>query len=164
MKDGRNIIIAALLVAVLVMSVGYAAFASQLKLDEGRAEIVGDWQVEITKIEPTTVTGQADAGDYDNTVSSASFDADLKQPGDSVTYTVTIENKGSIDAKLSAATFTEQTDGSPAIIYTTTEPGETLAAGASTTFTVTATYDSNVTEVPTVTSKTITAIIDYVQA
>lgn len=164
MKDGRNIIIAALLVAVLVMSVGYAAFASQLKLDEGRAEIVGDWQVEITKIEATNIVGQADAGTYSNTISTASFDADLKQPGDAVTYTVTVENKGSIDARLDNATFTEQVDGSSAIIYTTTNPGETLAAGASTTFTVTVTYDSTVTEVPEVTSKTITAIIDYVQA
>lgn len=163
MKDGRNIIIAALLVAVLVMSVGYASFASQLTLN-GTAEIVGEWNVEITNIEATEVVGEAVAGSPTYTKSSATFDADLKQPGDSVTYTVTVKNSGSIDAVLDSATFTEQTDGSTAIIYTTSDPSATLAAGAETTFTVTATYDSTVTEVPTVTSKTITGVIDYVQA
>lgn len=163
MKDSKNVIIATLLAIVLVMSVGYAAFATQLTLN-GNAEIVGEWNVEITKIEATNVVGTADAGDPSFTKTSATFDADLYKPGDAVTYTVTVENKGSIDAVLDAATFTEQADGSPAIIYTTTDPSQELAAGATTTFTVTATYDSTVTTLPEITSKSITGVIEYEQA
>ena len=56
MKDGRNIIIAALLVAVLTMSIGYAAFATTLNIN-GNAEITGTWDVKITGIEATKTTG-----------------------------------------------------------------------------------------------------------
>lgn len=164
MKDGRNLIIAGLLVAIIAMAVGYSAFASQLQIN-GKATITGSWDVEITKIEATTVTGLADAGEPSFTTSSATFDAKLKQPGDSVTYTVTIENKGSIDAVLKQATqWTEQTNGCPEITYTTTEPAAALNAGATTTLTVTATYNADATEVPEVLSKTITGVIDYIQA
>ena len=163
MKYANTIIIGALLIILLVMSVGYAAFAAQLQLN-GTATIQGEWDVEITKIEATNVVGTAEAGVPTNTKTTATFDATLKAPADAVTYTVTIENKGTIDAKLDKATYTEQTDGSPAIIYTTTDPGQTLAAGAKTTATVTATYDSSVTEVPQITSKTITGLFNYVQS
>ncbi len=163
MKNVNTIIIGSLLVMLLVMSVGYASFATQLQLN-GTATIQGEWDVEITKIEATNIAGTAEAGTPTNTKTTALFDATLKAPGDSVTYTVTIENKGTIDAKLDNATYTEQTDGSPAIIYTTTKPGQTLAAGDKTTATVIATYDPSVTEVPKITSKTITGIFNYVQA
>lgn len=163
MKDGRNIIIGALLIAVITMAVGYSAFATQLEIN-GNAEIVGEWNVEITKIEATTVTGQADAGTPTFTKTTAEFDADLKQPGDSVVYTITVENKGSIDATLANYTMTPQADGSPAILYTYTEPAEDLAAGGTTTFTVTVTYDANITEVPTITTKTIEGLVEYEQA
>lgn len=163
MKYANTIIIGSLLIILLVMSVGYAAFATQLQLN-GTATIQGEWDVEITKIEATNIVGTAEAGTPANTKTTATFDATLKAPGDAVTYTVTIENKGTIDAKLDNATYTEQTDGSPAIIYTTTNPGQTLAAGEKTTATVTATYDSSVSEVPQITSKTITGLFNYAQA
>lgn len=163
MKDGRNIIIGALLIAVITMAVGYSAFATQLTIN-GNAEIVGDWNVEITNIEATTVTGEAAPGNPTHTTTSATFDADLKQPGDSVVYTITVENNGTIDATLDNYSMTPQADGSPAILYTYTNPATDLAAGGETTFTVTVTYDSTVTEVPTNTTKTIQGLVEYKQA
>lgn len=162
-KDSKSVIIAALLVVVLAMAVGYAAFSTQLTVN-GNAEITGDWNVEITGIKATSTVGAAVAGTPTFTKTSATFDTDLKKPGDAVTYTITIENKGSIDAKLNTATWTPQADGSPAIVYTYTDPSETLAAGATTTCTVTATYDAATETVPAVTTKTITALFEYIQA
>ena len=162
MKDGRNIIIAALLVAVLVMSVGYSAFATQLEIN-GNATISGEWLIEITNISAVT-TGLADAGDYSHTQTTATFDADLKQPGDQVVYTITVKNSGNIDAELDQMIMTPDSNPSPAISYTYTQPGRTLAAGRTTTFTVTVKYDEGIEEVPDNTSEKITGSVNYVQA
>ncbi len=163
-KSGKNLVVVAIVLALVVMAVGYAAFATELNLNESTATIQGDWLIEITNIEATTVVGTADAGTPSFTDTTATFDALLNAPGDSVTYTVTIENKGSIDAKLDSAVFTEDNEmGSPAIDYTYDNPATTLAAGATTTFTVTATYDASVTEVPEVKTRTITGTINYIQ-
>ena len=163
-KSGKNLVIVALLLLVVGATVAYAAFATELKLNESTATIKGDWLIEITNIEATTVTGTAEEGTPTFTETTATFDALLNAPGDSVTYTVTVENKGSIDATLDSAVFTpDDENGSPAIIYTTTNPAATLAAGATTTFTVTATYDESITEVPDVKTKTITGTINYIQ-
>lgn len=163
-KSGKNLVVVAIVLALVVMAVGYAAFATELNLNESTATIQGDWLIEITNIEATTIVGTADAGTPSFTDTTATFDALLNAPGDSVTYTVTIENKGSIDAKLDSAVFTEDNEmGSPAIIYSYDNPATTLAAGATTTFTVTAIYDSTVTEVPEVKTRTITGTINYIQ-
>lgn len=162
-KDGRNILIASLLAIVLFMSIGYAAFAQTLNLNS-TATISGEWDIEITGITASSVTGNAKGGTPTYTSTSATFNPTLLQPGDTVTYTITVENKGNIDAKFSSMNLTKTAGGSPAIIYSSTDPSSELAAGASTTFTVTATYDSTVTEVPDIKTKSITGTVEYVQA
>lgn len=158
-----NVIVIALLLLICAMAVGYAAFATQLTIN-GNAEIIsGQWNVQITKIEATSINGTAVAGTPTHTTTTATFNAQLVKPGDSVTYTVTVENKGTIAAVLDSATFTPQENGSPAIIYTTTDPAQELAAGGTTTFTVTATFDPSVTAEPEVKTKSITGVIEYVQ-
>ena len=163
MNNSKGLFVVGLLAIILVMSVGYATFTTDLKIN-GSAEITGEWDVQIIGIEATTVNGSASAGTPTFNATSATFDADLVKPGDSVTYTVTIENKGSIAATLAGTTFTEQLDGSPAIIYSHTEPAKSLEAGAKTTMTVTATYDESYETIPEVTSKTITGLVQYTQA
>ena len=122
-KSGKNLVVVAIVLALVVVATAYAAFATELNLNESTATIQGDWLIEITNIEATTVVGTADAGTPSFTDTTATFDALLNAPGDSVTYTVTIENKGSIDAKLDSAVFTPDNEmGSPAIIYTYENP------------------------------------------
>lgn len=162
-KDGKNIAIASLLVLVLFMSIGYAAFAQTLNLNS-TATISGKWDIEITNISATSTTGTAEAGTPSFTATQATFDPTLYKPGDSVTYTITVRNKGNIDASFQSMKLTETAGGSPAILYTNTEPGASLTPGSETTFTVTATYDANYTEIPSITTKTITGTIEYVQA
>ena len=162
MKSTKNIIILALLIVIFAMAVGYSTFATQLKL-EGMTEIVGVWNVKITNVKAQEVSNGCDPGVPEYTNTTIKFNAKLVKPGDSITYIVTIENAGTIDATLDNILFKEQSDGSPAINYITTEVAHELAAGDQTTFTVTAEYIKGTTEVPTITTREITGIIEYVQ-
>ena len=162
-KNKRNIIIGALLIIIALMTVGYSAFATQLNIN-GTAEIVGEWDVRITNIVAQEVSEGCDAGTPEYTNTTATFDAKLQKPGDVVSYVITIENKGTIDAKLDSITFTpDEENGSPAIIYTNTSPSDTLNAGSETTLTVTAKYDEKAETIPEIKTKQITGVIEYVQ-
>jgi len=104
MKKKKNIIIGGLLALIFVMSVGYAAFASNLTIN-GTAN-TSSWIIKITNIREKTHTGGADTENTSFTDLSASFSSTLTQPGDSITYEVTVENQGNIDASLKKVTKT----------------------------------------------------------
>ena len=97
----NNIIIASLCAVVILMGVGYAAFSSQLNIT-GTSNITSNWDVRITNIE-SELNGATDleAPTYDNTNGMyASFHTGLSKPGDYALYTITIENRGDIDARI----------------------------------------------------------------
>lgn len=171
MKDKKNILIGALIFAIVIMSVGYAAFATTLNIN-GNATIAGKWDVQITGITPV-ISGTASDATASFTATTATFDAKLMKPGDSITYTVDIENKGTIDAKLNSIVLTPESQkkdggtGSDAILYDiVSKPADSsvLAAGASTTVVVKVTYDPAATTIPTETTRSFTGTIEYVQA
>ena len=161
-NKNKNIIIIAVLIAISVMSVGYSIFTTQLTFD-GTAEIIGEWNVKIVDIQTQSVSEGCDPGIPQYTNTSVTFYSKLVKPGDSISYAVTIKNAGTIDATLSQILFKEQDDGSPAINYITTELDHLLKAGEQTTMIVTVEYISGYTEVPSVKTKTLTGIIEYVQ-
>ena len=82
------------------MAIGYAAFNAELKIS-GTSKVTSNWDIEITNVTSGTPVGGAE-----NTVApkwdalTASMEADLYEKGDAMEYDVTIENKGTIDAKL----------------------------------------------------------------
>lgn len=167
MKDKKNVLICALLLTIMVMAVGYAAFSQTLNIN-GTATIAGEWQVEITGID-SELEGAATnkEGTPTFTSTTATFDVELVKPGDSATYTITVKNNGSIDAKLSSITLTPQADGSSAILYEIVKQpavDSVLAVGNTHEVVVKVTYDENVEEVPEVTTKTFTGVLEYVQA
>ena len=163
MKNNKNIIIITLLVVIAAMAVAYSAFATQLTIN-GQSQIVREWNVKIIGIEAQDVSEGCDEGTPTFTNSTATFSAKLKKPGDSITYQIIIKNLGTIDATLSSAKFTPDDEkGSPAITYIATKPSDSLKAGETTTVTITVTYNADITEVPSITTKTITGIIEYVQ-
>ena len=108
----KNALIGALLAVVFVMAVGYAAFAQTLTIN-GSATIDSTWDVHFddSKTEGAGIV-DAEAGlegatapdggriSYTDTNHKANLSATLHQPGDKVTYTLTILNTGSIDAAL----------------------------------------------------------------
>ena len=114
----KNALIGALLAVVFVMAVGYAAFAQTLTIN-GTASIDSTWNVHFdgSKTEGSGVI-EVEAGlegatapdggtiSYTDSDHKASLNASLNQPGDRVTYTLTILNTGTIDAKLHAPVLT----------------------------------------------------------
>lgn len=165
MENKKKIMIAVLSVLVCVMAVGYALLSQQLTIN-GTATIDSTWKVEITGIEVTGTTGDGASVSATPNVTSASFEATLVQPEDSVTYTVTIKNKGTLPAKVSSYSAVPGTNGN-AIIYTVSgiAEGDTLAAGETKTFTVKVEYNPAITSQPanTDTTKALTVTINYVQ-
>ena len=148
------------MIVIVFMAVAYSEFATQLQIN-GNAEITG---VKITGIEAQEVSDGCNAGEPEFTNTSATFNAKLQKPGDKISYVITIKNSGTIDAILDSEKYTsDEVNGSSAIIYSNTSPSQTLLAGQETTFTVTVTYDENVTEVPEIKTKSIIGIIEYVQ-
>lgn len=163
MKNTKIIIIVTLIIVLLAMAVGYSAFSTQLSLN-GSAEIVGVWDVKITNISVQSASKTSDPGSPQFTNTTATFDAKLEKPTDTITYLITIKNEGTTDAKLNSITLTaDEEHGSPAIIYSNTTPANELKAGQETSFTVSVSYDEDYLEVPSITTKTITGVIEYVQ-
>jgi len=162
-KFSKTVIIGVLLVVVLAIAISYANFTTQLTVN-GNIEIIGDCDVWITDIKSTNISGLAVAKTPMFTKNSASFDIDLKKPGDAVTYTITIENKGRVDAVLSTTEWTPQKDSLPAIVYTYTNPSKFLVAGGTTSFKVTVTYNIETEGISEDTRGSINAFFKYIQA
>lgn len=162
-RDQKNILIGVLLVAIVVMAVGYATFATSLTIG-GTASISGSWNVAITGIEVADKSAGASSTTNTYTGTTATFAASLKAPTDYIEYTVTIKNAGTIDATLDEITQVIAEGGSEAITYTVTAPeaDSVLTAGTETTVKVKASYN-DVASAPAVTTKSLTITLDYVQ-
>lgn len=166
-KKSKNTLLLIVLLAILGISIGYAALSQTLTIN-GTSKIVSDWAIEITDIQPVI-----EEGTTDNTYSvgadkiSATFDVTLHAPGAKATYDVTVENKGSIDAVLDSITgITEANAAAPTDLQysITANANDTLTNGTTKTYTVTVEWvkgDSNTTTEET---KTATIKLNYIQA
>lgn len=163
----KNKFVIAALVLVAVASVAYAAFAQILTIS-GTTTASGDWDVAITNITRTSGTGATDAANTPSyTATSATFNVDLAYPGATATYEVTVSNNGTIPAKLGAISGLAEANAAAPTFVTYAVSGvtantTTLAAGATNTITVTATWDAAATSTA-VGSKTATLTFDYAQ-
>ena len=95
---------------------------------------------------------------------SSNFSVSLIQPGDSISYNVTVTNSGTLDAIVDSITISDSTN--PAINYTVTgiTEGTTLAKnGGTNTLTVTVDYEDSIESQPAVTTEDLTVTINYVQ-
>ena len=100
-RKKRNIIIGALCSLLIFMGIGYAVLSQTLNIS-GTANMKGTWDIKITDISEASRTGKADPGTPTISSSgvSASFEANLWMPGDSITYNITVKNNGNIDMQL----------------------------------------------------------------
>ena len=119
-KKKKDLLIIVMLIAVVCMSGAFAMLNQKLEVRDGNVE--ANWNVEITNVVESATQGNGISESVSSDLTMANFAAGLSQPGDSVTYTVTVENKGNIDAKLSSISSTATpgygTDDNPYIIYT----------------------------------------------
>ena len=96
----KTIISIVLCIAVVLMGVGYSILSTNLKISGG-ANITSIWDVRITGITNNNATGSAyNLEEPSFTNDKAKFRVALVNPGDSMTYTITIENKGTLTAIL----------------------------------------------------------------
>ena len=164
MKNGKNVMIAALLIAIVALAIGYAGFATVLIIN-GHAEIDANWDVQITNITATYYPATGGAEEITNSPTTPNYSADgltanfaalLHKPGDYAEYTITVSNLGNIDAKLQSITSvpTLPDSASPSIIVYTMPTAPTVntaldapvAPATSThTYVVRVTFDENAT-------------------
>ena len=117
-KRKRNIIIFSLIGILLCMVVGYAAFQTRLEI-KGTSKVTSNWDIEITNVTAGTPTGSAENATKPSwKATSASMEANLYDKSDAMEYDVTIENKGTIDAKLNDILTNLEQENSDAVIIT----------------------------------------------
>ena len=178
-KDTKNIMIAALLVAVVALAVGYAIFATTLQID-GVANVDANWDVEIISITPSYTNNAQETSNAtpSYTTTTASFDATFNTPGDKATYTVVVKNNGSIAARLNAispnaSALNTLNSTAPTVIKYSIKSAPALdsvlaANGGEATFVFEVEFDKDATAeqvqaLSTPISKSLTATIEYVQ-
>ena len=93
-RKGRNIVIAALLVAVVIMTIGYAALSQSLRIS-GTSSIGATWDIRFSKAElvsgeTTAMTTTAPTIAPGST--TASFNVNFTEPGQKITYQLTVHN------------------------------------------------------------------------
>ncbi len=129
-RSSKIIAIIALVIGVIGLSIGFAAFSSTLTISQS-AEVNPDasrFKVLFSSSEDTLQTSEVEgkvSGVNQATAQSASINNDsasspsitglkatFKDPGDSVTYTFYVTNQGDYKAYLKTITFDNVTDGS----------------------------------------------------
>lgn len=167
-RENKNILIGVLLAAVVLMSVGYAALASQLDIN-GTSSISSKWEVKFTSMSNGTAVGTATnktPSSFTNT--TATFDVELVSPGDSMTYEIVVSNTGTLDAKLDSIVGLPTANVGDAIKYTVSgvSEGDVLTAGSTATITIKVEYDSSIETQPTAEqlSKSLSVTLNYVQS
>ena len=167
----KNLLIIVMLVALVCMSVTFALFSQRLEIN-GSAK-VASWNVKISNIEVKASSGSAEEGSVSNNGTIATISPVFYSVGDSVTYTVTVENKGSVDAKLdSIETIVTNDEGVESsnikYEYAGVKTGDVLEAGATNQFTVTISYidvngDNNAKVGVLDKNYTLNGIFNYIQ-
>ena len=167
-KEGRvqNFVIALFGIAIVAMSIGFAAYSTQLTIGGGasganasKVTFKNAWNIHYIETSAAETVG-ADLGEItSSTATNVTFTATLQKPGDTYTFTIPVKNDGTIDAKLASVTMSTLTADQQNYIdytilydgqtFTGSNPsvtGSTLAAGAQKVMTVTVSYKSTATQ------------------
>lgn len=91
--------------SILLLATGYAILSTQLNIN-GSTAVTSTWKVEFSAIRTTGQKGGAtNRVNPTFTTTTASFQVDLVQPGDEITYEIDITNYGDIKAEVKSATY-----------------------------------------------------------
>lgn len=164
MKDKRNILIGILVFIIAFMAVGYATFATTLNIN-GSSSIGDDWNVEITNITSSFTGSASDSIPPSYTKTFALFKTRFVKLGDSATYTITIENKGNLDAKLNSSKM-NQIENPYINVKIISEPnvGDILKSKDKTNVVIKVSYDKSITNNVDEQISVISGYYEYVQA
>lgn len=159
-KSKKNYLIIALVVILLCLAIGYAAFTANLTIN-GTATGKTTWSVKFTDASITAGHGDVTLGDDEVVVN-----AELAYPGDGCEVTVNITNEGSLAAKLTDFKFTAA-DGTEfsndnITITTPTMTDDIIAAGETCPFTFAIKWNEDSTE--TTVSANFSIAFEYTQS
>lgn len=161
-KSKKNYVAIVLIVLLLALAVGYAAFSQTLTISGTAKTQTGNWDVKFTNATTTQSVYAADSTDNKATFTNdtVTVSTTLKAPGDGAEITATISNSGSLDAVLTGFEVTSS-DGSLVkasdTVYKSTngdviltlptvtkeDDSSSIAAGSAKTFKFTIEWDSD---------------------
>ena len=158
-KSKKNFVAIVLIVLLLALAVGYAAFSQTLPIS-GTANASGNWDIKFVDgtetitdsiVEGTTANTAEVAGDG----KSMDVTVNLATPGDGSNITVDITNAGNVDAVIksfkvtgdgfSSSDNTTYKNGPILVKVPTVSTGDELATGATKTFTFSVEWDPSET-------------------
>ena len=164
-RQKQRIIIGTLCAVIVGLAVGYAVLSQTLTIN-GTGGIASDFNILFTDIQEGTMNGATTINKQITDSTTATFTIDLKKPGDSGEYLITVENRGTIDAMVESisgideANSTEPTD----ITFSISDiaVNDKLLAKESKVFKVKVDWSSSSTSIPS-TNKNLTLTINFVQ-
>ena len=164
LKSKRNTLMI-MFALVTLMGIGFAAYSQQLTIKD-TSSIDSNWNVYIKSVTSgPPVGGATGSGTVDNKT-TASLVTDLKYPGDSIEYTITVVNDGNIDAEVEKVDL-KPTKENTVIKYSIIDEAniQYLNSGDEKTFKVKVEYDPTKTGTATEGQKSnsLTLTVDYVQ-
>ena len=165
-RKKRTKIIISLVVVLTLMTAGYAAFQTNLKIN-GTSTINNSWNIEITNVTSGQTTGGAENVRTPTwTTLTASMEANLYEKGDAIEYDITLKNKGTVDARLSDIIQTAVSNNDAIkITFSNYTKGEVLTKNTTKTIRAKIEYDPTYSgPIDTTTATEISISFNYTQA
>ena len=163
-RHTKNVILTVLIILSFVMIIGYSALSSRLVIN-GTSNITSNFRILFTDIQEGTMNS-AETKEKSFEGTTATFKVDLKKPGSSAEYILTVENQGSLDAYLESIEGIDEANAASPTYIKFKLKGITrytrLSVGDTKTFKVIVTYDESATEIPT-NSKQLTLTLNFAQ-
>ena len=105
----RTLSLIALIVAVLGLTVAFAALSQTLTINGTASVDAATWDIHFANLSDATLTGDASVTTApiikgDNNTTIGDYDVTITKPGDSVVYTFDVVNAGTVDANLGELT------------------------------------------------------------
>ena len=108
-KNTQMFVIAILAVAVLTMSVGFAAFTQTLNIDGNVTVASSVWNIAFDTASYKESNGSVSASNKTIDGTSMTYNVTLTKPGDFYEFTVNVKNTGTFDANLTGISMNSLT-------------------------------------------------------
>ena len=108
-KNSQLLIIGVLSVTIMLMTIGFAAYASTLNINGSVTVNPAKWSVHFVTNSYTETSGSVAASAHTLTDNAASYTVTLDKPGDFYEFTANVINDGTFDADLTGITLSTLT-------------------------------------------------------
>ena len=108
-RNSQLLIIGILSVTIMLMTIGFAAYASTLTINGNVTVNPSKWSVHYVTTSYAETTGSVAASAHNLTNTAATYTVTLDKPGDFYEFTANIINDGTFDADLTALTMSSLT-------------------------------------------------------